>query len=209
LRRLPGYTISLPRVGYRVEQAHTQFSHLSQWQLSTAPLNTPRSPQYSTTHQSSTSAFTSVNSRLKLHRPIPSALDLPCTAGRIRYRKNALANLHAWCVKLSGSEYAPTGTPYSSYVVIVCWKGEESAGAACFRGAYVEEACAAWLLVRNVRRGASGEIVSVRGLICGYEAGGARRGHPQELVIMSHTVLQPPGTCEGKHQSFFLLRADR
>jgi hypothetical protein len=99
---------------------YTQSSHLSQWQLPTAPLNTPLSPQYSTTHHSSTSAFTSVNSRLKLHRPLVSALDLPCTAGRIRYRKNALANRHAWCVKLSGSEYAPTGTPYLSYVVIVC-----------------------------------------------------------------------------------------
>ena len=108
----------------------TQFSHLSQWQLSTALLNTPRSPQYRTTHHTTTSAFASVKSRRRLQFELRSAFLLSCTAGRIRYKKKALASLHAWYVKLSGPEYAPTGTPYSSYVVIVCWKRKKITGAA-------------------------------------------------------------------------------
>lgn len=111
----------------------TQFSHWSQLQLSTALLKTPLSPQYRTTHHNSTSPFTSVKSRLKLQLPLRSSFLFPCTAGRMRYRKNALPSRHAWCVKLSGSEYAPTGMPYSSYAVIVCQRKEGVAGAAFLR----------------------------------------------------------------------------
>ena len=111
----------------------TQSSHLSQLQLSTALLKIPLSPQYRTTHHSNTSPFTSVKSRLKLQFPLRNSFLLPCTAGRMRYRKKALPSRHAWCVKLSGSEYAPTGMPYSSYVVIVCQRNEGVAGAAFLR----------------------------------------------------------------------------
>jgi len=116
-----------------VRYRRTQSSHLSQWQLSTALLKIPLSPQYRTTHHSSTSPLTSVKSRLKLQFPLRSSFLLPCTAGRMRYRKKALPSRHAWCVKLSGSEYAPTGMPYSSYVVIVCQRNEGVAGAAFLR----------------------------------------------------------------------------
>jgi hypothetical protein len=116
-----------------VKYRRTQSSHLSQLQLSTALLKTPLSPQYRTTHHSSTRPFTSVKRRLKLQLPRRSSFVFPCTAGRMRYRKKARPSRHAWCVKLSGSEYAPTGVSYSSYVVIVCQRKEQVAGAAFLR----------------------------------------------------------------------------
>lgn len=114
----------------RTKTHHTQFSHRSQLQLSTALLNTPRSPQHSTTHHTTTNTFTSVNSLLKLQSPLLIAAYLPCMTGRILYTNSARSSLQACVVKLSGSEYAPTGTPYSSYVVMIGQKEEQNTGAA-------------------------------------------------------------------------------
>lgn len=78
---------------------HTQFSHSSHLQSPTAPSNAPLSPQYTTTHQITTSAFARLNSLF--HRP-PATLF--STKGLTRYTKKARAVRYVWPVKLSGSE---------------------------------------------------------------------------------------------------------
>lgn len=77
---------------------HTQSSHAFQLQLPTAPLKAPLSPQYTTTHQITTSAFAKLNSLF--HRPCATLFS---TNGLTLYTKKARAVRYVWPVKLSGS----------------------------------------------------------------------------------------------------------
>lgn len=89
----------------------THFSQFSQRHSSTAFRIALRSPKYTATHQTTTNTLTALSSRRKLQSPLLTAAHCLSTSGFTLYSANARATRHAWCVRLSGSEYAPTGMP--------------------------------------------------------------------------------------------------